>query len=136
MWLQPDSYLYAKWNFSWAIRRSWSAIELTQVTPTPLPPPTGDYNKNGTVDAADYVLWLKTFDDETPAANRPADGNHDGYVDDYDYAIWRENFGNEGSPVTGATLAQVPEPTTAGLGAVGIFLFAIGRNCCRRRIAA
>jgi hypothetical protein len=28
----------------------------------PLPPLTGDYNNNGIVDAADYVVWRKTVE--------------------------------------------------------------------------
>lgn len=36
MWLQGGtSWLYAKWDYPWSIHRSWSAIELTQVTPEP-----------------------------------------------------------------------------------------------------
>ncbi len=134
MWLQSGSYLYAKWNFSGnGIRRSWSALELTQVTPTDLPSPLGDYNKNGVVDAADYVLWRKTYDDETPAANRPADGNFDGYVDDYDYDIWKEHFGNTSGQGTGLGLSPVPEPAVISLGMMGLTLSALLPARRRRR---
>jgi hypothetical protein len=32
MWLTAGSWLYAKWDFTFAINRNWSAIRLTQVT--------------------------------------------------------------------------------------------------------
>lgn len=35
MWLQSGSWLYAKWDYGWAIDRSWSAIRVSQVTPEP-----------------------------------------------------------------------------------------------------
>ena len=115
LWLQSGSWLYAKWDFTFDVRRSWSAIQLTQVTPAIGPPPIGDFNKNNYVDAADYVLWRKTFDDENPAAGRPADGNFDGYVDDVDYDIWRRHFGNTATGISGLGANLVPEPTTLSL---------------------
>jgi hypothetical protein len=65
-------------------------------------PKPGDYNENGIVDVADYVLWRK---------NPGAFGGDPG-----GYNIWRANFGQ--TPGSGATLASagsssaVPEPTT------------------------
>ena len=50
--------------------------------------PTGDYNNNGTVDAADYVLWRNGG----PLANDPSAG-----VQASDYDQWRANFGNSSS---------------------------------------
>jgi len=38
MWLGghgSPSWLYAKWDYGWAIDRSWSALRLTQITPEP-----------------------------------------------------------------------------------------------------
>jgi len=35
MWLTRGSWVYAKWDFSWAIDRSWSYLKFTQVTPEP-----------------------------------------------------------------------------------------------------
>lgn len=50
----------------------------------------GDYNLDGSVDAADEVIWKKTQGSKTDLR---ADGNHDGQVDQADYAVWRANFG-------------------------------------------
>lgn len=57
-----------------------------------LPPLTGDYNRNGVVDAADNVVWRKTLD--TPVVRYSgADGNGNGIIDQDDYGIWRAHFG-------------------------------------------
>lgn len=61
--------------------------------------PLGDYNDNGTVDAADYVVWRKNG------------GSQDGYN------LWRANFGRtagSGSALPSAEplSAAVPEPAT------------------------
>jgi hypothetical protein len=113
MWLTANSWLYAKWNFGFSIGKSWSALRLTQITPLPTGPVTGDYNKNGVVDAADYAVWRKTYGDFGP--NLPADGFPDGFIDEYDYEVWRERFGRTDGSGAGdglASLQPVPEPAT------------------------
>jgi hypothetical protein len=50
----------------------------------------GDYNLDGTVDAADEIIWRKTKGSKT---NLQADGNHDGQVDEADHELWRKHFG-------------------------------------------
>jgi hypothetical protein len=90
-----------------------------------LPPPaspTGDYNGNGSVDTADYIVWRKTLDTFAPQIGAGADGDADGMIDQGDYDFWRMRFG---SIVSGSSLgsgAGVPEPTTAAilLGALAI----------------
>ena len=69
--------------------------------PNPLP---GDYNNNGTVDAADYSVWRDALGSHV-ANYSGADGNGNGVVDTADYDIWRSHFG-----------MTLPEPT-AGSGA-------------------
>jgi hypothetical protein len=83
--------------------------------------PTGDYNGNGTVDAADYVLWRNTLD-QTVSMGTGADGNGNGTVDDADYNFWRTRFGTT-VPAAGG-VSPVPEPTTATLvvAAMGAFV--------------
>jgi hypothetical protein len=84
----------------------------------------GDYNNNGTVDAADYVVWRRgaALQNEvaTPGENTPED-----------YAAWRARFGNtSGGGAVGA--AAVPEPGAMLLAlpaAVASFV------CARRRRA-
>jgi hypothetical protein len=73
----------------------------------------GDYNGNGAVDAADYVVWRDTLGSKS---ERAADGNNDKMIDSADYAIWRTNFGRtstgSGSLVA---VAAIPEPASWGL---------------------
>lgn len=70
-----------------------NAIELNAV-PTSLP---GDFNGDGTVNTADYVVWRKT------------DGSPAGYL------AWVNNFGNTASGAGGSVTETVPEPSTAVL---------------------
>jgi glucose/arabinose dehydrogenase len=76
---------------------------VTYATPGPL---AGDYNGNGTVDAADYVVWRKTLG-STTVLN--ADGDDNGRVDQYDYAVWRFTFGNSAGAGSAAP-SNAPEP--------------------------
>jgi hypothetical protein len=70
----------------------------------------GDYNHNGVVDAADYVLWRDTLN-QSIAAGTGADGDGDGVVTQADYGFWRARFGNTSGSGSLAS-ANVPEPAT------------------------
>jgi hypothetical protein len=69
----------------------------------------GDYNGNGAVDAADYVVWRNSSGQA--GAGLAADGNNDGMVDQRDYQMWRNHFGQsvDRSPIASGA---VPEPAT------------------------
>ncbi|MDP3939897.1 MAG: hypothetical protein Q8R92_17400, partial [Deltaproteobacteria bacterium] len=73
------------------------SIRFDEVTGVP-----GDYNGNGVVDAADYVLWRKGG----PLSNEV---DTPGTVNEADYTAWRARFGNAfgSGSVAGAA---VPEP--------------------------
>ena len=92
----------------------------------------GDYNKNGAVDAADYILWRDhlgepiTLANENPAAATP------GVVDAEDYEFWKSNFGQTlGSGSEATATATVPEPTTLVL-----LILAATTWCVWRSLAA
>ena len=71
----------------------------------------GDFNRSGTVDAADYVYWRKTMG-QTVNMGTAADGNLNGIVDIDDYRVWRTNYGaayNVGLANTISSTAIVPE---------------------------
>ena len=55
----------------------------------------GDYNGDGLVSGADYVVWADTFgNDGSPGKeDLRADGNGDGSVSGADYVLWANNFG-------------------------------------------
>jgi hypothetical protein len=72
--------------------------------------PTGDYNGNGTVDAADYVVWRKTLG-QFVQRFFGADGDGSGKIDDADFDVWRSHFGSGQPP--GGVAAAVPEPVNS-----------------------
>jgi hypothetical protein len=79
--------------------------------------PPGDYNRDGAVDAGDYVTWRKGLGS---AYNQ----NH--------YTVWRDNFGQTAGSGAGASAnAGVPEPATLVL-----LIFAAAGSCLRRSRAA
>jgi hypothetical protein len=83
----------------------------------PLPPATpGDFNDDGSVDAADYVLWRKNVDSTTALPNDDGLGTP---IGSGHYDLWEENFGASGGGAGGGTSAA-PEPGSAFLIAVGI----------------
>lgn len=109
-------------GFSRQGSQSLRTAEVTYVAPDPL---DGDYNQNGTVDAADYVLWRQSLGS---AVDLRADGDGDSVVDEDDYTIWRWTFGNTGG--TGASLEKgvvVPEPSV-----VSMLALAMTVCLCRR----
>ena len=60
----------------------------------------GDYNLNGTVDAADYTLWRDTLGAiVTPFSG--ADGSGNGVVDQADYDVWKAHFGQTANNLPG-----------------------------------
>jgi hypothetical protein len=101
------------------------------------PAPTGDFNNNGTVDAADYVLWRNG----SPLQNEG--GVTPGMTTPEDYATWRANFDATGGStgagaivkgfvryVTSGASALVPEPSSVVLVGIGLgpLLFASRRK--------
>jgi hypothetical protein len=91
----------------------------------------GDYNHNGLVDAADYVVWRQAAGDEV-AYYSGADGNGNGIVDDADYELWRANFGlfPTGGAASGAG-TSAPEPESIVLLCLGCSW--LGQTTIRRR---
>jgi len=70
----------------------------------------GDYNDNGVVDAADYVLW-RGSENET-GEGLQADSNNDNVIDIEDYNEWRSLFGNDRDDGHHhGSGAAVPEPS-------------------------
>lgn len=83
------------------------------------PMPSGDYNHNGVVDGADYVVWRDTLGQAASPAGSGADGDQSAMIDSGDYTYWRQRFGNT-VPGAGSGSAQlsvrgVPEPASSTL---------------------
>jgi hypothetical protein len=85
----------------------------------------GDYNNNGAVDAADYVVWRENLNTTNTLPNDPNGGT----IDNDQYNTWRSNFGKSAGIGSG-NLNAVPEPTTAVVALMG--LVGLGFVGCRR----
>lgn len=100
------------------------AMSVTTLVLTTL---LGDYNADGAVTAADYVVWRKNFGSGTALPN----GDDTPGVGMDDLARWRSRFGQSASG-SGAALSEwtgIPEPTSLVLLLVG----SIGLQFCRQR---
>jgi hypothetical protein len=74
----------------------------------------GDYNGNGVVDAADYVIWRKNLGQTGIPPFSGADGDGDGDVTTNDYDVWSANFGDT-LPGSGSG-SDESQPVAASLG--------------------
>jgi hypothetical protein len=84
----------------------------------------GDFNNDGKVDAADYVVWRKN---EGTTNTLPNDGGIGGTVGAAHFNLWRANFGNMQMPGSGSG-APVPEPATLTLVAMAALVAARPRR--------
>lgn len=103
--------------------------QIMALVPPPLPPAqVGDFNQNGKVDGADYVLWRKNVGSASALPNDNGTALPVG-VDHYN--LWRANFGNgAGSGAGELSGAAVPEPTSVLFVVVAsaLSLMGIGRS--------
>lgn len=105
---QPDGF-----DYSLVDNMTNTSIDLLVTSTSALP---GDYNNDGFVNAADYVMWR----DNPNGFGGTPDG----------YNAWKANFGaTPGSGSNNGLNAAVPEPT-----AVGLLLIAMALFCFRRRM--
>ena len=120
MWGFANTY-----NFQLTTHTFDNLTVYSYAEPTIVP---GDYNENGTVDAADYTKWCDnlnasvTLPGENPTAVTP------GVVDQEDYDFWKANFGASGGGTGGLVAGAVPEPAAWILLSVGL----CGSVICRR----
>ncbi|HEX5471475.1 MAG TPA: PEP-CTERM sorting domain-containing protein [Lacipirellulaceae bacterium] len=94
------------WDQSWSLNYSSSAVTLNVVV-------SGDFNHDGFVNSADYIVWRKNNGSQA------------------DYNIWRSSFGQSigtGAGALGTSSASVPEPATFFLLALASIWVAAGRR--------
>jgi len=108
-----------------AVSGAFYTIEPTYMMSVAVP---GDYNEDGTVNAADYTIWRNHLNTSFQLQNEG--GVTPGVVDADDYAFWKSQFGMTSGAGAGAS-AAVPEPTTL----VMMILVALG-CCLPRRLSA
>lgn len=101
---------------------AWSVTTLVLTTLA------GDYNADGAVNAADYVVWRKNLGSSLPLPN----GDDTTGVGIDDYARWREHFGQSASGPAAALsdFSDVPEPKCALLLIIGLMQLHLGRRRC------
>jgi autotransporter-associated beta strand protein len=108
---------------AWRLVYGANNLTLTIVAPGDVNP-TGDYNRDGIVDAADYMVWRTSLGSTT---NLAADGNGNGSIDPGDYDVWKSNFGKKSTGGSGSS-AAVPEPATLWLALSGLVAIALLRR--------
>jgi hypothetical protein len=85
----------------------------------------GDYNNNGVVDAADYVVWRQSLGQSVTLPNDTTPGT----VTQADYTVWRSNFGATSGSGSGLLVGgKVPEPASVLLIAAGAGALAFVRR--------
>jgi hypothetical protein len=100
-------------QFTYSLSDETSATGVVRYEAISLVPRAGDYNDNGVVDAADYVVWRKNLNQSVSLPNDLTPGT----VMQEDYDVWRANFGKAAAPAAAALGlgSVVPEPETIGL---------------------
>jgi phospholipase/lecithinase/hemolysin len=69
----------------------------------------GDYNEDGTVNAADYTVWRNNLGADAGTLANDVDG---GVIGTAQYETWKTNFGLTSSTMASVSTASVPEPSS------------------------
>ncbi len=105
-----DRRLHGMMDELYIFTRALSPAEiqtLFNIAPSGAP---GDYNGNGAIDAADYVVWR----DNLGTTNTIPNDMTPGMVTQVDYDVWRANFGKP-TIGSGAGNVAVPEPASLSI---------------------
>ena len=71
----------------------------------------GDFNRDGVVDAADYLVWRENLGRAETAIGSAGDGQNG--VDAGDLTVWRSNYGRTAETASSTTTStRVPEPSS------------------------
>jgi T5SS/PEP-CTERM-associated repeat protein len=110
-------------GLTWDVIYNPMSIVLSVIGPGGI---TGDFNDDGVVDAADYVMWRKF---NGSSATLPNDSSP-GQVDINDYEDWAENFGATAG--SGGNAGEtVPEPRSVFVVLSALVSLAIRPSPCR-----
>lgn len=105
---------------------TWNSFSVVANSGTLIPITPGDYNVDGVVDAADYVVWRDNVG--APAGTLPNDIDG-GTIGPQQYDTWRAHFGETLGTVAGGgskTQATIPEPTSGLLLIFVVLLACVG----------
>jgi hypothetical protein len=100
----------------------------------------GDYNGDGTVNAADYTVWRDHLGGSGPSGDGTTTGNlagvPDGVVNEWDYSFWKQEFGKSvpgSGGGAGLAATAVPEPGSAMLLLFGMAGWSMAGSSARKR---
>ncbi len=82
----------------------------------------GDFNSDGSVNAADYTVWRDNLGSPESIINNAGDGS--GIVDAADYGVWADNYG----ATSMAPSVAIPEPSTVLFAIFGLTIVAAQRR--------
>ena len=118
-------YYALKWTlYDWAYETQLNTPIIAGAKPTPV---AGDYNNDGTVDAADYTVWRDHLGQSMALPNTdPADT--DDMVTQAEYNFWKSRFGSTSGSGAVQGNSPVPEPTSLALLAAGAGAFVSWRR--------
>jgi hypothetical protein len=85
--------------------------------PVVTPVDDADFNGNGIVDGADFLIWQRGFGLSAQTDKSTGDADGDGNVNDADLAVWKNQFG---TTTAAATVGAVPEPGTLALASLAL----------------
>lgn len=147
--IEDDIYLDIRFT-QWTASALGGGFAYDRALPPAAPGPTGDYNLNTLVDAADYTLWRDTLGNSV-SPGTGADGDESGIIDLPDYEFWKQHFGDNaplvgasatgakfsGAKLSGATgsdsaVTHVPEPSSNYVILVGLIALGAARRDLRR----
>lgn len=93
------------------------AIARSSVNYSVAPAIDADFNNNGIVDGADFLIWQRNLGVLAGATNAQGDTDGNGAVNAADLANFKAHFGQ---PSATASAAAVPEPAAAALALCGL----------------
>jgi hypothetical protein len=129
--LELDFYMVGM-STNLAQAEQWDAtfvVTTPAITTFGEPGLAGDFNEDGNVNAADYVVWRKNDGSSTALPNdddlgTPIRAEH--------YNLWRAQFGEMAMPGVGAG-GLIPEPGTWVMAAAGLVVFGAWRSSLSTR---
>ena len=127
--LDPGTYTLkvtgaANWDYGLAWRMS-----------TTFNSPNADFNGDGIVDGADFMVWQRNSSKLVNASNADGDADGDGDVDADDLTILNSLYGTSvAPPMSASVVAAVPEPASVALAVAGIAALGVAhRRAINRR---
>jgi len=110
--------------YDWAFETEPNTPILAGAKPVPV---EGDYNGDGTVNAADYTVWRDRLGQNTALPNTDPTDTDDMVTQD-EYTFWKSRFGSTSGSGAVNGNSPVPEPTSLALLAAGAGAFVSWRR--------